>query len=126
MIFFWVLVFTMIQTINNVRMTMRQRGAATGHRTEHVNDYFPGPVAQEAHLSTAELKLAWGALGTAKTTWGCWRIYFLCERATEAGYSLRALVMRDTYRNLADSTLQTWLHWFKTYGEIVHSNPVDF
>ena len=126
MIFFWVVVFTMTHIINNIGTTMRQRGVASGHRTEHANDYFPGPVAQEAHLSTAELKLAWGALGTAKSTWGCWRLYFLCERAAEKGYSLRALVMRDTYRNLADSTLQTWLHWFKTYGEIVHSNPVDF
>ena len=34
--------------------------------------------------------------------------------------------MRDTYRNLADSTLQTWLYWFREQGEIAHSMPVDF
>ena len=95
-------------------------------QTNRTIDYFPGPVAQEAHLSTASVKLAWGALGTAKTTWLCWRVYFLAEEAAKAGYSLRALLMRDTYRNLADSTLQTWLYWFREQGEIAHSMPVDF
>jgi hypothetical protein len=106
--------------------SLGESGFALGLTKEHTNEYYPGTIAQEAHRSLATVKLAWGALGTAKTTWGCWRLYFLAERAALSGYSLRALVMRDTYRNLADSTLQTWLYWFKTYGEIAHSNPVDF
>ena len=89
--------------------------------------YRPGPVASTAHASQAKLKLAWGPLGTAKTTWLCWRIYYVAQRAALHGLSIRALLARDTYRNLVDSTLQTFLYWFPegvlSYKE--HSDPVD-
>jgi hypothetical protein len=90
--------------------------------------YWPGPVADQAHRSKTTVKLIWGALGTAKTTWLCWRVWFMAELAAFHGFSLRAVLMRDTYRNLVDSTLQTWLSWFpdREMGYIAASNPVDF
>lgn len=98
------------------------------HPAKQVIDYIPGPVALEAHQSAAQVKLAWGPLGTSKTTWLCWRIAYLAQVAARAGYSLRALLVRDTYRNLADSTLQTWLHWFPegAAGHTARSDPVDY
>jgi len=90
--------------------------------------YWPGPVADQAHRSKTTVKLIWGALGTAKTTWLCWRVWFMAELAAYHGFSLRAVLMRDTYRNLVDSTLQTWLSWFPEgeMGYTAASNPVDF
>ena len=90
--------------------------------------YWPGPVADQAHRSKTTVKLIWGALGTAKTTWLCWRVWFMAELAAYHGFSLRAVLMRDTYRNLVDSTLQTWLSWFPDgmMGFKAASNPVDF
>lgn len=98
-------------------------------------NYFAGPVATEAHESPAVVKLAWGPLGTAKTTWGCWRIFFKAMIAAEGGYSLRAICVRDTYRNLADSTLRTFLFWFPdakdvtdgpSLGYTAQSQPVNY
>src|SRR3990170_2250 len=89
--------------------------------------YKPGPVAWAAHKSKAKVKLAWGPLGTAKTTWLCWRIFYKAQRAARYGLSLQALMVRDTYRNLADSTLQTFLYWFPE-GQLTiktHSDPVE-
>ena len=89
--------------------------------------YIPGPVAYQAHAADKRVKLAWGPLGTAKTTWLCWRIYYKAEVAAKAGYSLRALLLRDTYRNLLDSTLQTFLYWFPE-GALcyyAHSDPIE-
>lgn len=96
-------------------------------------DYHCGPVAKAAHESPAKVKLAWGPLGTAKTSWLCWRVWFLAMDAAQAGYSLRALLLRDTYRNLVDSTLQTFLRWFPEavgeqlgVGKMARSVPVDY
>jgi len=90
--------------------------------------YHPGPVAQAAHLSMAMVKLAWGPLGTAKTTWLCWRFLYLAQMAADAGISLEGLIVRDTYRNLADSTLKTFLSWFPEgmCGYKSKSEPCDY
>src|SRR4029077_13225046 len=49
--------------------------------------------------------------------------------AAKQGVSLRACIVRDTYRNLADSTLKTWLRWFpddSSRGYLSKSNPADY
>ncbi len=89
--------------------------------------YIPGPVAYQAHAASAMVKLVWGPLGTAKTTWLCWETYYKAELAARHGLTLRAIYLRDTYRNLVDSTLQTFLKWFPE-GEMcyfAHSDPYD-
>jgi hypothetical protein len=92
-------------------------------------EYWPGPAALEAHRSKARVKLAWGPLGTAKTTWLCWRAQAIAARAAKAGFSARLLFVRDTYRNLIDSTFQTFKEWFpdgSAAGYVSQSEPVDF
>ena len=91
--------------------------------------YYPGPIALAAHRSRAQVKLAWGPLGTAKTTWLCWRAKAICARAAKAGYTARIIYIRDTYRNLIDSTYATWKEWFPpdtAAGYVSHSDPIDF
>src|SRR5262249_38653200 len=53
----------------------------------------------------------------------------MARRASKCGVSLRAIVVRDTYRNLADSTLKTWLRWFpddSPRGYLKQSNPATY
>lgn len=92
-------------------------------------EYYPGPVALAAHRSRATIKLAWGPLGTAKTTFLVWRAKAICARAALGGYSARIIFVRDTYRNLIDSTYQTWLHWFPkdtAAGYVSQAEPIEF
>jgi len=90
-----------------------------------------GRVAYQAHFeSTARVRFLWGPLGTAKSTWLCWRVALKAEEVSKKyGVSLRAIIVRDTYRNLADSTLKTWLEWFpdkSAVGYIKQAQPVDY
>jgi len=75
-------------------------------------DYIAGPVAAKAHRSSARVKLAWGPVRSGKSSWLCWRVVLLAKEAEENGLGLRAVILRDTYRNLEDTTLKTWLEWF--------------
>jgi len=74
--------------------------------------YMAGPTAKLAHQSKARVKYLWGVVGSSKTSWLCWRAWFKAKQAAAAGVSLRAIVIRDTYRNLVDTTLKTFLEWF--------------
>jgi len=92
-------------------------------------EYKFGPVAVAAHQSHARLKYVWGSIGTAKSTWLVWRVFFKAVQASKIGVSLRAVIMRDTYRNLEDSTFKTWLRWFpdnSMMGYVSKSNPADY
>lgn len=90
-----------------------------------------GPVAWRAHFeSNARVRFLWGPLGTAKSTWLCWRVFFKAKEVSEKyGLSLRAIIVRDTYRNLADSTLKTWFEWFpdkSLMGFVKQAQPVTY
>jgi len=94
-----------------------------------VKEYWPGPVALEAHRSKARVKMAWGPLGTAKSSWLCWRAQAICQRAANAGLTARILFVRDTYRNLIDSTFRTFTEWFpdgSAAGFLSRSDPAEF
>ena len=91
--------------------------------------YKPGKIAWKARQSGAKVKLAWGPLGTAKSTWLCWQAQAICQRAADAGLTARVLFVRDTYRNLIDSTFKTFTEWFPDgswAGYVSQSNPIDF
>ena len=85
--------------------------------------YWPGPTAQKAHRSRARVKYAWGPFRSAKSTWLCWRFFYLCERVAKLGLSLRGIILRDTYRNLKDTTLKTWDEWFGSLSETIEAEP---
>ena len=92
-------------------------------------EYWPGPIALQAHRSRAMVKLVWGPLGTSKTTWLCWRAQAIAARAAKANLSARIIFLRDTYRNLIDSSFQTWLRWFPrdtAAGYVSQSEPIEF
>jgi len=73
--------------------------------------------------------MAWGPLGTAKSSWLCWRAQAISQRAANAGLTARILFVRDTYRNLMDSTFRTFTEWFpdgSAAGFLSRSDPAEF
>lgn len=85
--------------------------------------YWPGPTARTAHDSKARVKYVWGPIRTGKSVWLCWRFYYLACRAARQGLSLRGIILRDTYRNLKDTTLKTWDEWFSPLSRVSESEP---
>lgn len=80
--------------------------------------YEPGPAAIRFHKSPARVKLAWGPVRSGKSTAACWRIFDKACEASRKGIALKAVILRDTYRNLEDTTLKTWMEWFGQCGTL--------
>jgi len=96
-------------------------------REEITIDYVPGPTAKRFHNSNARVKLAWGPVRTGKSVAACWRPFLKAEQLAKKGIALRTLIMRDTYRNLEDTTLKTWMEWFGKCGILKRRQSVtDF
>jgi hypothetical protein len=75
--------------------------------------YVAGPTALRAHNDRSRIKMFWGPVRSGKSSAACWRGMQRARAAsTVYNTSLRGLVIRDTYTNLRDSTLKTWLEWF--------------
>ncbi|MDD4951905.1 MAG: hypothetical protein PHV85_05095 [Desulfovibrionaceae bacterium] len=81
------------------------------HRTR----YSALPTLARFHASKAFFRGVMGPVGSGKSTAMCMEIM---RRAKEQGPGpdgvrrTRWLVVRNTYRELADTTLKTWLDWF--------------
>jgi len=90
---------------------------------ETIIKYWPGATARRAHQGHVRVRYAWGPIRTGKSVWLCWRFYYLAVRAAKLGISLRGVILRDTYRNLKDTTLATWDQWFGPLCETIESIP---
>lgn len=71
--------------------------------------YSPNLSAVPFHQSPARVKALCGPVGSGKSTVACMEFFLLCH---ESPVSIRGLVLRETYRQLADSTRRTWEEWF--------------
>jgi hypothetical protein len=71
--------------------------------------YRPHASAVPFHESRAEVKALCGPVGSGKSSAACVEVFFLCR---ESPVPVRALVMRESYRQLHDSTRRTWMEWF--------------
>jgi hypothetical protein len=75
-----------------------------------VLQYHPIPSAVRVHRSTARVKAICGPVGSGKTSVACWEFLM---RAIDAPVALRGCVIRESYRELHDSTRQTFEEWFE-------------
>lgn len=71
--------------------------------------YRANASAVPFHNSHARVKAICGAVGSGKSTVCCFELWFLFQ---ESLIPVRALVLRESYRQLKDSTLKTWMEWF--------------
>lgn len=71
--------------------------------------YTPNPSAVAFHNARLRVKAVCGPVGSGKTSAAAWEVLLLAQESTVA---IRALVLRESYRELHDSTLKTWQEWF--------------
>lgn len=88
--------------------------------------YKASPTLSAFHHSPAFYRGVMGPVGSGKSTGMCFELF---RRATEQAQSpqdgkrkSRFAVVRNTYRELADTTLKTWLDWFGPLGSY---SPTD-
>ena len=78
-------------------------------------DFKPAPTSAKFMASDAKMRVLMGPVGSGKSVTSCFEIV---RRATqqEPGQDgirrTRALVVRETARQLVDTTIKTWLDWF--------------
>ena len=72
--------------------------------------YEPNASAVPFHESSCRVKAICGPVGSGKSTVAIMDFFMLCHEAT---VPIRGLVLRETYRQLTDSTRRTWDDWFK-------------
>lgn len=78
-------------------------------------EYTASPTLADFHLSTAFVRGIRGPVGSGKSTGMCWEVM---RRAREqkpgpdGKRHTRWAIIRNTYRELSDTTLKTWLDWF--------------
>lgn len=84
--------------------------------------YNPPPTLARFHLSEAFVRGIMGPVGSGKSTGCCAEVMSrACEQAPghDGVRRSRFAVARNTYRELADTTVRTWLDWFDetTFGK---------
>jgi len=72
--------------------------------------YEPNPSAVAVHNSDRQVKCVSGPVGSGKTSVACWEFLMRC---IDSPVPLRGVVMRESYRELHDSTRQTFEEWFE-------------
>lgn len=76
---------------------------------ELARNYTVHPSIVPFHNSHAQVKALCGPVGNGKSTACCFEVHFSMQEAREP---LRWIVVRESYRQLHDSTRRTWEYWF--------------
>lgn len=97
--------------------------------------YWATPTLSRFHKSTSFYRGIRGPVGSGKSTAASWEIHRRSREQTpspEGRRKTRFAVVRNTYRELADTTLKTWLDWFPedivgkfNYGDMVHHIQIE-
>jgi len=82
-------------------------------------EYTPSPTGWLFHQSDVFMRGLMGPVGSGKSVTCSHEIF---KRANEADHSSKWAIVRNSYRELEDTTLSTWMDWFRPYGEFTHRN----
>lgn len=90
-------------------------------------DYHSTPTLWRFHHSSAFVRVIRGPVGSGKSTASCWEIWRKANEQRPGADGIRRTrfaVVRNTYRELKDTTVNTWLDWFddRRLGEFVASD----
>lgn len=80
-----------------------------------MSDYLPTPTLSRFHASQAFYRLVIGPVGSGKSTGCCAEIMSRAMEQSPGPDKIRRsrwVVVRNTYRELRDTTVKTWLDWF--------------
>lgn len=94
-----------------------------------VLDYYAEPTISEFHLSDEFYRILIGPVGSGKSTGCSMEIMRRAQEQKPGKDSLRKsrwAVVRNTYRELKDTTVKTWLDWFSEdhFGHINQQNMI--
>ena len=69
-----------------------------------------------------------GPIGSGKSVAMCWEIFLkICKQSAHNGVrKSRWIVIRNTYRELVDTTMQTWFDWFPKHLGAYKSSDMTF
>lgn len=84
-------------------------------KNPHVASYAASLTLSRFHLVNVAVRGIMGPLGSGKSTGCCAEVMARAVRQPVDGTGkrrVRCAVIRNTYRELADSTIKTWLDWF--------------
>jgi len=77
--------------------------------------YHPLPTLRRFHESPADLRCIVGPVGSGKTTAAAWEVFYYLPFQLAQDYGIkqtRWVILRNSYRELADTTQKTVLEWF--------------
>ena len=91
--------------------------------------YNASPTLSRLHRSDAFVRGIRGPVGSGKSTGMCWEIMRRAREQKPGPDGIRRTrwaVVRNTYRELTDHTLKTWLDWFPEdiFGAFHHGNMI--
>lgn len=94
-------------------------------------EYRACPTLAAFHLSPAFVRGIRGPVGSGKSTACSWELHRRARqqaRAPTGKRKTRFAVVRNTYRELADTTLKTWLDWFpeEIVGKFNHQDMAHY
>ena len=84
--------------------------------------YLSSPTLWEFHQSTEFVRGVMGPVGSGKSTACCWEIFKRLQEQAPSSDGVRRsrwVIVRNTYRELADTTVKTWLDWFSHIGNFI-------
>ena len=87
-----------------------------------------GPVIDAFFRSTGEMDVTQGPIGSGSSSACCHRIYRTALQqapAIDGVRRTRFLVVRNTFKELSETTVKTWLHWFpeNVFGDLARTPP---
>jgi len=91
--------------------------------------YIPdGDVLNSYFHDRHELMVIQGPIGSGTSSCSCHKIWkFACEQAADWDKVRRSrwIITRDTYKELRDTTMKTWLEWFpeSDWGPLIRGEP---
>ena len=93
--------------------------------------YVATPTGKRFHRSKARIRSLQGPIGSGKSVTCCWEIFRRCCEQVKSPQGIRKsrwAVVRNTYGELRETTLKTWLDWFPEpeFGTLRDGAPITY
>jgi PBSX family phage terminase large subunit len=91
-------------------------------------DYVAATTAKDFHRSDKFIRTMIGPIGSGKSVSCCIEIFKqVCEQAESGGYRRsRWVIIRNTYRELIDTTMKTWFDWIPEDLGLLRKQDMEF
>jgi len=89
----------------------------------------PGPVAASLHEDDDFVRGILGPIGSGKSSSCCWEIIYRALKHTPDRWGRRRsrwAVIRNSYPELKNTTIKTWMEWFERAGKMRWDTPPTF